>query len=693
MVYLFYKKGFFMLKKLHSNMSYLLLCLCLMPLMAVTQENQDQELDEIYVTATRLSALLRDSARSVSIIDQEQIQNATQKLALDEVLAGVPGLYMQNRYNFAQDLRISLRGFGARSAFGIRGIKVIVDGIPETLPDGQAGVDSIDLGSAKRIEVIRGPASSHYGNAAGGVIAIESESGRNPAFIQTTFSGGDLGYKKYQIKTGGKNEKMDYLLNISSQDLTGFREHSKSEGTLFNGKFGFQINPSDRFNVAINHTDQPMAQDPGGINLAQVSANRASARDRNLSYDSGESLSQTRIGMVYEQNRDNGNLIIRNYYVTRDFSNKLPFKGGGSVNINRFFYGLGVQYDFNELLPENYNFTVGFDADRQDDDRKRYDNNSGIIGALTFDQQEKVSSNGLFAQGSYKNGNWSFSTGIRFDEVKFDIQDRFLSNGDDSGEVDFDAISPSLGLNYQLGNSIIYGNISSSFETPTTTELANPDSSGGFNSALKPQKANNIEIGFKSNYQNLLYEVAVFEIDLKDELTPYELESSPGRTFYSNVGKSSRSGIESALTWNIQSNFVIDLSYTWSDFTFDQFIDQNGKNFAGSKLPGLPESFAYFGIRYKSDDQLNVNFNVNYSGDLFANNANSVEVPSYVVSNFRLSYDFQQEDWMIMPYLGVNNLFDEEFNSNIRINAYGGRYYEPAPGRNSYLGVTLNYNF
>ena len=429
------------------------------------------------------------------------------------------------------------------------------------------------------------------------------------------------------------------------------------------------------------------------INLAQVLSNRASARDRNLSYDSGESLSQTRVGMIYEQNRDKGNLIVRNYYVTRDFANKLPFKGGGSVNIDRFFYGVGVQYDFNELLPENYNFTVGFDADRQDDDRKRYNNDSGTIGALTFDQQEKVSSNGLFAQGSLKSGNWSFSTGIRFDAVKFDIQDRFLSNGDDSGEVDFDAVSPSFGLNYQLGNSIIFSNISSSFETPTTTELANPDSSGGFNSALKPQKANNIEIGFKSNYQNLLYEIALFEIDLKDELTPYELESSPGRTFYSNVGKSSRSGIESALTWNIQSNFVIDLSYTWSDFTFDQFIDQNGKNFAGSKLPGLPESLAYFGIRYKNDDQLNVNFNINYSGDLFANNANSVEVPSYVVSNFRLSYDFQQEDWMIMPYLGVNNLFDEEFNSNIRINAYGGRYYEPAPGRNGYLGVTLNYNF
>ena len=654
---------------------------------------QNVELDEIQVTATRLNTSLRDSARSVSIIDQEQIQNATQKLALDEVLAGVPGLYMQNRYNFAQDLRISLRGFGARSAFGIRGVKVIVDGIPETLPDGQAGVDSIDLGSARRIEVIRGPASSHYGNAAGGVIAIESESGRAPAFIQTNISGGDLGYKKLQLKTGGKSQNIDYLLNLAQQDLAGFRKHSKSEGTVLNGKFGLQINPSDRLNISINYTDQPQAQDPGGVNYAQAITDRSSARDRNVSYDAGEALSQSRLGMVYEQERTKGNLVVRNYYVTRDFSNKLPFKNGGSVNIDRFFYGLGVQYEFKELLPEDFSFTVGMDFDRQEDKRKRFDNNSGTLGALTFDQEEHVSSDGFFAQGRYDKNKWSISTGIRYDRVTFDTQDRYLANGDDSGKLDFDAVSPSVGVNYELDTGILFGNISSSFETPTTTELANPDSSGGFNALLKPQKANNMEIGYKANYENLYYEFAIFEIDLKDELTPYELEASPGRTFYSNVGKSSRSGIESAFTWNVKSNLLVDFSYTWSDFKFDQFIDQNGKDFAGSRLPGLPESFAYLSFRYKTEDNLNINFNMNYVGDLFANNANSVKVKNYTVSNFRASYIFSRNDWWLRPYFGVNNIFDQHYNSNIRINAYGGRYYEPAPGRNAYAGVTVNYNF
>ena len=677
-----------MLREKRHSIFLISFFLTLLSCVAISQD-KFSELDEIEVTATRLDSTLLRSSRSVSIIGKKEIQNATQLLAMDEVLAGVPGLYMQNRYNFAQDLRVSLRGFGARSAFGIRGIKVIVDGIPETLPDGQAGVDSIDLGSASRIEVIRGPSSSNFGNASGGVIAIETETGNDPGFVQTTIATGDLGYSKFQLKSGGKTENMNYLINFSKQELDGYREHSVSEGSLFNAKFGFNLSEIDRLKLSLNYTDQPKSQDPGGINLSQVNTDRKSARDRNLSYDAGESLNQKRIGLVYERDHSDGLLTVRNYYVTRDFSNKLPFKNGGSVNIDREFYGFGMQYQFGESLPENFSLTTGFDTDRQDDDRKRYNNDSGKLGSMSFDQQEKVNSNGLFVQSRYDVGNWSISSGIRYDEVKFDITDRFLSNGDDSGEIEFDAVSPSFGLNYVMENGSIFASISSSFETPTTTELANPDTSGGFNALLKPQEANNIEIGYKSVKNNIYHEIAVFNIDLNDELVPYELEEFPGRTFYSNVGKSSRKGVESLVSWSVKPNLTVDASYTYSDFSFDSFIDKNNKDFSGSKLPGLPESFAYFGIRFENENGLNMNFNLNYSGDLFANNANSVKVQAYTVSNFRLSYNINKGDWKILPYMGINNIFDTEFNSNIRINAFGSRYYEPAPERNSYLGITF----
>ncbi|MDH5344378.1 MAG: TonB-dependent receptor, partial [Gammaproteobacteria bacterium] len=178
------------------------------------QEPDENALDEIVVTATRMENSVRDVARSISVVGRERIQVGTQQLGLDEALAGVPGLYMQNRYNFAQDLRISLRGFGARSSFGIRGIKVIVDDIPETLPDGQAGVDSIDLGSAQSIEVLRGPSSSLYGNAAGGVISIVSELGSAEPYIEGRAAGGDHGYSQFQLKSAGQVGASDYLFNV-----------------------------------------------------------------------------------------------------------------------------------------------------------------------------------------------------------------------------------------------------------------------------------------------------------------------------------------------------------------------------------------------------------------------------------------------------------------------------------------------
>jgi len=667
--------------------------LLLLPAMASwSQEDGPDALDEIVVSATRTETSVRDVARSISVVDAERIQGATQQLALDEALAGVPGLYMLNRYNFAQDLRVSLRGFGARSAFGIRGIKIIVDGIPETLPDGQAGVDSIDLGSAGRIEVLRGPSSTLYGNASGGVIAIETEGVRESPFIEANLAAGELGYRKYQLKTGGTAGKFDYLVNVSTQELDGYRDHSYAEGTVVNGRLGYRFTEDDILTVALNHTDQPVSKDAGGLNAAEVAANRRAARSTNVLFDADEALDQQRIGFVYRRKRSAGDLTLRNYYVWRDFENSLPFESGGAVDLERFFYGFGAQYTLGDMLPESLDVTLGFDIDRQDDDRRRFDNLQGTTGPLVFDQQERVDAGGVFANFQYRfAGKWSLSGGLRYDEISFDITDRYLADGDDSGSIDFDRVSPSLGLSLDLGQGILFGSYSSSFETPTTTELANPDGSGGFNGALDPQTADNFEIGYKGGDRRLYYEVAVFDISLEDELVPFELEQFPGRTFYSNAGKSSRTGVEAAVSWTSESGFGIDASYTWSDFTFDEFVDENGTDFSGSRLPGLPRQFGYLGLRYQSERGLRAILETSYSGDLYANNANTAVIPSYTVTGMRVSYDFERGPWLFRPYVGVNNLFDEKYNSNIRINAFGGRYYEPAPERNAYAGVVVTW--
>ena len=405
---------------------------------AFGQAPEESPLDEIVVTATRMETTVRNAARSISVVGKERIQVATQQLALDEALAGVPGLYMQNRYNFAQDLRISLRGFGARSSFGIRGIKVLVDGIPETLPDGQAGVDSIDLGSAQSIEVLRGPSSSLYGNASGGVISITSELGAANPYVEGRAAGGDYGYSQLQLKSAGAIGTADYLFNVSHTEIDGYRDHSKARGSVVNAKLGVPLGDEDKLLFALNLTDQPEAQDPGGIDAAQAASDPSSARDRNVLFDAGEALEQQRFGVVYQRNRDAGNLTLRNYYAWREFANKLPFVDGGSVDLDRFFYGIGAQYTFNRL-PDALDLTVGVDYDRQDDDRLRFDNNEGVPGPVVFDQNETVDSLGLFLQGRWAfNDTWSLLAGLRYDEISYDVTDRYLVNGDNSlAEVAF----------------------------------------------------------------------------------------------------------------------------------------------------------------------------------------------------------------------------------------------------------------
>ena len=658
---------------------------------AHAQDVDEGVLDEIVVTATRIESTVRDAGRSISVVGKDRIQLATQQLGLDEALAGIPGLYMQNRYNFAQDLRISLRGFGARSSFGIRGIKVIVDGVPETLPDGQAGVDSIDLGSAQSIEVLRGPASSLYGNASGGVISVLSELGSEHPYIQGRIAGGDFNYRQVQLKSAGNFGVNDYLFNVSHNELGGYRDHSHAKGSVINTKLRIPMSDTGKLLISLNITDQPEAQDPGGINAAQAATDPSSARDRNIQFDSGEALEQQRLGLVYKRMAPAGNLTLRNYYAWREFSNKLPFVGGGSVDLDRFFFGAGVQYDFS-TLPAGMSLAVGMDYDRQDDKRQRFDNNDGILGPMVFDQNETVDSLGLFAQSQYAFSNeWSVLAGLRYDEVSYDVTDSYFANGDDSGRLDFDQLSPSVGLNYRTNYGAFFASYSSSFETPTTTELANPDASGGFNPGLDPQLADNLEIGFKYSKNKLFYELTWFTINIEDELIPFELEEFPGRRFFSNAGDSDRDGIEASLSWEHENGLRVDASYTWSDFKFDHFLDDNGNDYSGKQLPGLPEHFGYLGFSYRSEGGVNGTFEVIYSGDLFTNNANTADVSSYSVANLRFAREFSFDRWMIRPYAGINNLLDERYNSNIRVNAWGGRYYEPAPERHLYAGVVVNF--
>jgi len=660
----------------------------------VASHDPNNALEEIVVTATRLSTTLNRVPGGISVVSQDEIQLARQQLALDEALSRVPGLFMQNRYNFAQDLRISIRGFGARAAFGIRGVKILVDGIPETLPDGQGAVDGIDIGAAQQIEVIRGPSSSLYGNASGGVVSVVSEGGPEIPFATARLSAGSYDFRKLQVKTGGQAGPMNYLLSLSDTEIDGYREHSQAENLQLNGRFDFELSGDSSFLAVINHTDQPVSNDPGGINAAQAAAAPRSARDLNVTFDAGEALEQTRVGFVYVLPiAERHELAVRNYYVSRDFANKLPFQGGGAVEIDRFFAGGGISYTYSGAAQDMANrLIVGIDLDDQDDDRRRFDNVLGALGPLTFDQNERVKSRGLFVQDVLTISDAiELSAGLRFDEVEFDVTDRFLSDGNDSGSRTLDDISPMLGIVADLTPTLtLYGTVSTAFETPTTTEFADPSGGGGFNLSLEPQKATNYEVGLRGRLgQRTRYEAALFTINVEDELIPFE---TAGREFFANAGESDRTGLEFSIQSEPIDGLSFVLSYTYSDFEFDRFIDDSN-DYSGNTIPGNPEHLLFGEVSYAHPSGVFGALDFLFVDDMFANNANSAISEGYTVANLRVGLDRTVGPLILSPFIGVNNVFDEVYNSNLRINAFGGRFFEPGPDRNVYAGVELRYDF
>lgn len=673
-----------------------LLCPCALTAQQTTQVNSGG-LEEIIVEATRLSRPLQRVPAAVSVVSQDDIQLGRQQLGLDEALSRVPGLFMQNRFNFAQDLRIAIRGFGARSSFGIRGIKIIVDGIPETLPDGQGQVDSIDLGATRQIEVIRGPSSSLYGNASGGVLSITSERGPEVPYFDARVTIGEFDFHKLQLKAGGRTERMDYFVSLSDSELDGYRFHSEAENTQFSGRFKFDLGANSSFLTVVNFTDQPLSNDPGGIDAAQAAADPRSARDQNVNFDAGEALQQTRLGFVYTLPLgEHHEFTVRNYYVSRDFSNKLPFTGGGAVDLQRFFAGAGVAYRYTGMWGSKPSrLIVGIDFDEQDDDRRRFDNNLGNRGPLTFDQTERVTSRGVFVQNQLTlNDNLEVSFGIRYDEVTFDVDDHFLSNGDDSGSRTLHDVSPMLGLLVSLTPTLnVYGTLSTAFETPTTTEFANPSGAGGFNPTLDPQTATNVEVGLRgTSGEHGHYELAIFQIDVKDELIPFELASSPGRDFFANAGESSRFGLELAFVSRPTERLNLTFSYTYSDFKFDRFLDDNDNDFSGNTAPGTAENILFAEAVYNHPSGWFGAADVLYVDEQFTNNANSVINDAYSIANLRFGFERTVGSIVLSPFVGVNNLFNERYNANVRINAFGGRYFEPGPERNAYAGVSVRFD-
>ncbi len=658
----------------------------------VAQGDMQDTITEVTIEALRIESNFLRVPMHVSQIDVKSIRDLSQQLSLQEYISQVPGVFSLNATNYAQDLRISIRGFGARAAFGIRGIKLVVDGIPETTPDGQGQLDNLTLNTIDKIEIIKGPASSLYGNASGGVIHIQTTEDFQKPFVDGGITFGSFGMQQYQFSSGLKTKQTRLLFSGNHVKTNGYRDQSGMKSSSVGAKLIHDFANTSELKFAINYTNSPQADDPGGINAELAAANPRQARDRNVLFQTGEAISQLKLSTHYETPiSDNMHFESYGFYSTRNFEGLLPFEFGGWVDLDRTYWGAGASLT-QKIIKSNAVFTgkLGIDLASQADDRLRYRNLEGTRGDPTLDQLESFDNFAAYYLGHTSLSKWDFTVGLRWDNNTLSAEDRFLANGDDSGEIKLNGLTSSLGLNYALReNMSLFINVRESFETPSLSELStNPSGTVGFNEDIKAQEAVNVELGVKSMFgKNKHLELTVFHISTENDLVPFELEEFPDRAFFRNAGSTSRTGIELFLQYPITNNLTFTGNYAFSDFTYSDYL-VNDNQLDGNRLPAIPQDVGSLALLY-SKNNLDIKVHSEFIGQLFANDANSVELASYNLTKLSVSYAINKNGKTFKPFFGINNLFDTAYNDNIRINAFGSRFFEPGPGVNVYGGLRV----
>ena len=632
-------------------------------------------LSEVALQAPKTETPRNQLPFSLSVQSVDEFQKIYQQLSLQEYLVAVPGLFTQNANNYAQDLRISLRGFGARAAFGIRGIKIIVDGIPETTPDGQGQLDNLPLGLLSSVEVLRGPSASLYGNASGGVLYLNTLDQLENETIQLQSRLGAYGFQSYQLNTSLKGEKTVALLHINRTKTDGFRQNSGFEQTLFNTKIKHRLSSKSTLQLQLNYTDSPRAEDAGGITLEDTEADWSQARQRNVAYDTYESVNQFKSGLRWQQDwGDQWNLDTYGFYTFRDFYGKLPFENGGIIDLTRNYFGFGSRLNY---IQDKHRWQIGIETAQQADQRDRYLNLNGVQGSLSFSQLESFGSLGIYILDEVRWEKVLLRTSLRYDDLRL---------GADSVSEDqtYQVLNPSVGLSYEVApQQRLFANFSSSFETPALSELsANPSGAEGLNLELEPARALNYELGWKGLWAKTRMEANVFFIESTNEILPYELEAFPGRSFYRNAGATQRWGVEvfGSYQWE---QWELQASMTQAQY---RFIENNTSE--GNTLPGIPNSQFFLQLGYTSLQNWQFQLTGEHIGSLYADTANALQIDAFQKVRLQGGKTIALGNLELNLFAGINNLFDVRYFDNIRLNAFGGRYYEPAPGRNAFFGLS-----
>ncbi|HCQ9607196.1 TonB-dependent receptor family protein [Acinetobacter baumannii] len=683
------------------------------PLVWAEDLNSDvAQLPTLHVEATRTDTGYLQTPASVFRIEAPQVDSSSQ-VNLTEVVKGIPSLQIRNRENYAQDLQLSMRGFGARSTFGVRGIRLYVDGIPATMPDGQGQTSNIDLSSLDHVEVLTGPFSSLYGNSSGGTILTSTKEGQGKDSIELSYSGGshDKSRAGLVLQGGAKGaNEPSYIISSSYFDTDGYREHSGAEKVLNNAKLSWNLDDGSKINWVTNYV-KIHADDPQGLTHDQWNANPKQQVPFLKQFNVRKDIEQTQTGVTWSKPiNDKNELYAMAYLGNRQVTQyqSIPKStqdasinhAGGVIDFERNYYGADFRWTGKELLP-NTTLSVGVALDAMDEDRKGFENfnlvngqpSYGVKGNLRRDEDNTLWNIDPYLQASWQFlPTWRLDTGVRYSNVHYKSEDNYLSNGDDSGKTDYDKVLPSVALSWQiLPELMAYVSYAKGFETPTFTEMAyRPDGQSGFNFDLTASTSDTYETGLKSQNQLGDFTLAVFQTKTKDDIV--SAGNSNGRSTFRNADKTLREGVEFAWNKKLWRDLIATASYSYLDATFDADIPALG-NIAqissGNAIPGIAKNQAYASLAWQPSHGLYGGVDVQYMDKVYVNDTNSDAAPSYSVTSANVGYAWVMGDWKVNSFARVDNLFDKKYVGSVIVNDGNSRYFEPADGRNWSAGLRV----
>ncbi|PLE75468.1 TonB-dependent siderophore receptor [Klebsiella pneumoniae] len=686
----------------------------LLPLIAAAQAADEQTM---VVTAAPTTVSELDTPAAVSVVNGDEMRQAAPRVNLSESLGAVPGLQVQNRQNYAQDLQLSIRGFGSRSTYGVRGLRIYVDGIPATMPDGQGQTSNIDIGSVDTIEVLRGPFSALYGNSSGGVINVTSQTGTQPPTVEASSYYGSFGTWHYGMKAtgavgdGSHAGDVDYTVSTNRFTTHGYRDHSGARKNLANARLGVRINDVSKLTLLLNSVDIK-ANDAGGLTADEWRDNPRQS-PRGDQYNTRKNTRQTQAGLRYERQLSaQDDLSVMMYAGERETTQfqsiprapqLKPSHAGGVIDLTRHYQGIDTRLTHRGELLVPVTLTAGLDYENMSERRKGYENFVMVNGAPQYGEQGALRRNErnlMWNVDPYLQTQWqltdklSLDAGVRYSSVWFDSNDYYITpgNGDDSGDASYHKWLPAGSLKYALTDAWnVYLSAGRGFETPTINELSyRSDNQSGLNFGLKPSTNDTVEIGSKTRIGNGLFTAALFQTNTDNEIVVDS--SSGGRTSHKNAGKTRRQGMELGLDQQFGESWRLKAAWTWLDATYRTNVcDDASCN--GNRIPGIARNMGYASFGYQPEQGWYAGSDIRYMSDIMANDENTAKAPSWTVVGLTTGYKWSYGRMDMDLFGRIDNLFDREYVGSVIVNESNGRYYEPAPGRNYGIGLNLAWRF